>query len=191
MKKSLLLITLLVALVTAFTSAQNSTGQANTAPFSVNYGYVYPLPVKQYPESTLVKSFASRVDTFYAKYWINRTSGAYQTPEYIKNLGFFNRVSITVDVNDSMSVGLVVKHRTRSRGTGAASTWATTLTDSLVCTTAGGIVKEFSINDADSDLYDALDVETMIIATTNAWGLDYTGNVAGTNKRQVRLNFAH
>ncbi len=187
MKKSLLLITFLLAMIASLGNAQIAVKQS---PNTITMGYVWDMPVSGYPDSVAPKFTPSRVDTLYSKYWINRTSGAYQSPEFYR-LGFFNRSSLTIDVNDSASVGLVVKYRTRSRGFGAASAWsAAIITDSLVSTTAGGIVKEWSLVDTDSDLFDAVDVELLIIVTNNAWGIDYTANAAGTLRRKVRLNYS-
>lgn len=170
-------------------SAQNT---ANVSPNTIAAGYSFAMPVAGYPDSTNPKIYANRVDTFYAKYWINRSTAAYQSPEYYR-LGFFNRSSITIEVNDTASIAITVKYRTKKKSTsgGAASAWsAAIITDSLQSLTAGGIVKEFSIVDTDSDLFDALDTELLIITTVNAWGLDYTANAAGTLRRRVWLNYA-
>lgn len=169
-------------------SAQNPTNQS---PNTMATGYSFTAPIAGYPDSTNVKIYANRVDTVYAKYWINRSTAAYQTPEFYR-IGYFNRSSVTIDVTDSSSTGIVVKYRTRNRASngGAASAWsAAIITDSLQCLTAGGIVKEFSLVDTDSDLFDAVDVEVMFILTTNAWGVDYTANLAGTLKRRFRINY--
>ena len=193
-KNTFPVLTLMLGVILAFvlfTDTASAQNPVNISPNTVATGYSFPMPVKQYPESTLVKIYANRVDTLYAKYWINRTSAAYQTPEFYR-LGYFNRSSVTIDVTDSSSTGIVIKYRNRNRLAtgGAASTWSTALTDSFVCVTASGTVKEFSLVDTDSDLFDALDVDVMFILTTNAWSLDYTANLAGTLKRQVRLNYA-
>ena len=134
-----------------------------------------------------MKTFVGRVDTLFFRYWINRSNGAYQTPAFIR-VGGAERASITMDVNDTCSIGIVAKARTRSLGYGAASAWATVLTDSLRnigSTASSGLVKEYSITDTDSDLFDAVDTELMIICTTNA---DIHG-VTGNERRRVRLNW--
>lgn len=178
----------LVIFASLFTVAFGQTGanQPNQAPNSIQQGYSWSIPVAGYPDSTSVKIYASRLDTLHYKYWVNRTSGAVQTAEYIQP-GYYNRSSIVIDVTDTASTDIIVKARTRSRGYGAAAAWATILDDSMQCLTASGTVKEFSLVDTDSDLFDALDSEIIIILTTNAHGLD----VSNTNvRRRVRLNYA-
>jgi hypothetical protein len=179
----------LILVLAAMLTFGMSTAQAQTsnAPNNVNLFNAWNIPVKGYSDSTSVKTFVGRVDTLFFRYWIDRTSGAYQTPYFIR-VGGAERATITMDVNDTCSIGIVVKSRTRSLGYGAASAWGTIVTDSLRnigSTASAGLVKEFSITDTDSDLFDAVDTELMIICTTNA---DIHG-VTGNERRRVRLNW--
>lgn len=180
-----LFLILFVVMVMAFSNTVQA--QTNEAPNNVALYRSWNIPVGGYSDSVLVKSYVGRVDTLFFRYWINRTSGLYQAPVFIR-VGGASRSSITMDVNDTSSTGIVVKARTRSAGYGAASAWATLLTDSLQCTgsaASSGLVREYSIVDTDSDLFDALDTELMIICTTNAW----THGITGNERRRVRLNW--
>jgi hypothetical protein len=179
---------LILALAVMLTFGMNTAqAQTNEAPNNINLFKSWNIPVAGYADSTAVKTFSGRVDTLFFRYWINRTSGAYQTP-YFTRVGGAERVSITLDVSDTCSIGIVAKARTRSVGYGTSSAWATVLTDSIRnigAAASSGLVKEFSITDTDSDLFDALDTELMIICTTNA---DIHGS-SGNERRRVRLNW--
>lgn len=183
MKKVFAILLGLLVILAALPSLADA--QSSQAPGNLQVGYSYNVPVAGYPDSTSVKAYASRIDTLYERYWINRSTGAYQTPTYYK-LGFFNRVSVSIDASDSSSTDVIIKYRHRSRGYGAAGSWVTALDDSAVAV-ANGIVKEFALVDNDSDLFDALDVEIIIILTTNAHDIEVTN--AATLRRRVRLNF--
>lgn len=178
------LIMFIVVVTMAFNVSQ---AQTNQSPNNFDLFKAYNIPVNGYPDSTSVKTFVGRIDTLYSRYWINRTSAAYQTPQYFR-VGGASRSSITLDVSDTCSIGIVVKARTRSLGFGAAAAWATIATDSIRnigSSASSGLVKEVSLVDTDSDLFDALDTELMIICTTNA---DIHGTT-GNERRRVRLNW--
>jgi hypothetical protein len=157
----------------------NTEAQTNNNPGNAKLYNSWIIPVKNYADSTAVVHYANRVDTIYAKHW------RLGTAEFIR-VGGAKRSSITVDVTDTMSVDVIVRARTRSAGYGAASAWATIVDDSLQnATSSSGLVKEFSLVDSDTDLFDNVDTELMIILTHNAW----TGDTQGTAKRRVRLNW--
>lgn len=180
-------IALLIMFVISLMVGMNTANAQNDAPNNFQLFKSWNIPVAGYPESTSVKTYVGRIDTLYARYWINRTNGTYQSPVFIR-VGGSNRSSITLDVNDTCSIGVVLKARTRSIGYGAASAWTTIATDSIRnigSAASSGLVKEVSINDTDSDLFDAVDTELMIICTTNA---DIHG-VSGNERRRVRLNW--
>ena len=185
MKKYLaILVALLMILMVMPNVAQS---QVNEAPNNASLFRSWSIPTGGYADSVSVKAYANRLDTLHFRYWINRTSGAYQSPVYIR-VGGASRASITLDVNDTCSVDLIVKARTRSQGYGAASAWTTIIDDSLQCTGASassGLVREYSITDTDSDLFDAVDTEIIIIRTVNAWTLGSSGN----ERVRTRLNW--
>jgi hypothetical protein len=185
--KSIFAVLILVLAVLLSLGMNTAQAQTSGAPNNVAQYNSWNIPVRGYADSTFVKSYSGRVDTLFFRYWINRTTGTYQAPVFIR-VGGAERASITLDVADTCSIGIVAKARTRSVGYGAASAWATLLTDSIRnigATASSGLVKEFSITDTDSDLFDAVDTELMIICTTNA---DIHGS-SGNEYRRVRLNW--
>lgn len=193
MQLPILILSIVLLLATAFqtASAQTSPNSPNQSPASLQIGYSFSLPVAGYADSPYVKIYASRVDTFYKTYWINRKTGAYQTPAYYDNIARFNRSSFTIEVTDSASTDVVVKARASVKGvtasaTGAANSWTTIIDDSMQAGDLGGS-KEFSLVDSDSDLFDGVKQDLMIILTTNAHRLEY-GNAA-TLRRRVTLDF--
>lgn len=159
------------------------TAQTNQPPTPNDYKS-WLVPIKGYSDSTAVKYYTGRVDTIAYTY--------HATAKYV--LTYFpyvgcNYLSFTIDLSDTGNVGVVVKSRVRTKSYGAAGSWATTLTDSLVnsgASASSGLVKEFSLKDYDSDLFDGLDQEFMIIVTHSAWG---DNDTQGTARRRVRLNW--
>ena len=185
MKKYLIVLVSFIMMLLVMPNVAQS--QVNEAPNNVSLFRSWAIPTAGYADSVSVKAYASRLDTLHFRYWINRTNGAYQSPVYIR-VGGASRTSITLDVTDTSSIDIVVKSRTRSQGFGAASAWTTILDDSLQCTGASassGLVKEFSLTDTDSDLFDAVDTEIIIIRTVNA----HTLGVSGNERVRTRLNW--
>lgn len=176
--KTIALSAIAIILAISITSAQT-----NQPPTPKNYNS-WLFPIKGYGDSTAVAYYTGRVDTLAATY--------HSTAKYVT--GYFRNaaasiITLTVDVSDTGNVKVEVKTRTRSAGYGAASSWSAILTDSLVNTGASassGLVKEFSLKDGDSDLFDAVDQEYMVILTHSAWG---SNDTQGTARRRVRINW--
>lgn len=181
MKKFIALFALITVLVFLFSGIVQA--QTNQPPTPKDFKS-WQIPVKGYPDSTGVAYYTGRVDTIAYKY--------HATAKYVTEYFPFvaaNYLSFTIDLSDTGNVGVVVKSRVPSKGYGAASAWATTLTDSLVnsgASASSGLVKEFSLKDYDSDLFDGLDQEFMIILTHSTWG---SNDTQGTARRRVRLNW--
>lgn len=176
MKKIFVFICIFICAITVITA------QTNQSPQSQKLYYAWNIPFSGYADSTWVYANSGRVDTLYAKHW------RWGTAEFIR-VGGAKRSSLTIDVTDSMSIDVVVKSRTRSAGFGAASAWATIIDDSLDNSTtpsSSGLVKEFSIVDSDSDLFDNIDTELMIILTCLA---HQPRDTQGTAKLRARLNW--
>lgn len=179
MKKFFVFLAISIAAIFAF--SDNASAQTNKSPKDFIFYNSWPWPSGARGDSAYVKYYVNRKDTLYDRHWYRGTA------TFLK-IGGLSRSSITLDVSDTMSVGIVAKSRTRASATAAASAWATILTDSIQNTGAAsssGLVKEFSLVDTDSDLFDAVDTEIMVILTSNAW----TSDTQGTAYIRARLNW--
>lgn len=154
--------------------------QSNAAPNPNNWNY-WQIPTGANYDSSSVAYHDSRVDTLFRT--ANKSAG---TRTYFR-VGGHSLSSLTFETTDSCDLDFVVKARTMQRlasGGGAAGAWATILSDSFAVVASTGLTREYSLRDTDSDLFDGLDQEFMVIITHVASGND----TQGTGRRKVRLN---
>lgn len=173
MKKYLALFAFIIALIVP----QASDAQVNKSPYSQNSFYSWTIPVGGYADSGAVHYWAGRLDTL-PNTW-------YPTTKNYIRVGGARLSSITVDATDSSNYTIVVKSRVMSHDGGTAGAWTTILSDSG-SSVSTGIPKEFSLRDFDSDLFDGVDQELMIILQETAWGNHDTQLTA---YRRVFLNW--
>jgi len=160
---------------------QPMQAQTNLNPNNYKLYNSWPLAVGGYSDSTSVAYYSSRVDTLgFSTHWRNGTAA------FTKVAGAAFS-SITIDATDTCDLDFVVRSRARiaAGADSGASAWATIVTDSFAVASVNGLTREYSLKDLDSDAFDGIDQDVMIIITHVA-----TGNATqGNERRRVRLNW--
>ena len=179
MKKAFVLILLVVAMI-AFMPVL-SDAQTNNSPNNYRLFNAWSVPVGGYSDSTSVPYLTGRVDTL--PNWRSAKTTIVAAAAKL--------LSITFYATDTIHATVVVKTKVRGADT---STYTAILTDSLYNwsgTVKTNYLRELSLKDGDSDLFDNLDQEFIIIITHTAVGeTDYGNDTQGTAVRRVRLNWA-
>lgn len=169
-------ITIVLIIVGAMVFTNPVQAQTNVSPNNYKLFNSWHIPVGGYSDSTSISYYNGRVDTL----------PNWRSAQTTIAAAGAKLLSLTFQSDDTCHATVVVKSKVRGAAT---STYATILTDSIYNwsgTVSTNYRRELSLKDGDSDLFDNVDQEFIVIVTYVSFGND----TEGTATMQYRLNWA-